>query len=222
VDAGAKVALLARASAELDLFSAELGDNAVACVCDVSSSSDVRAAIATSVQRFGRLDVLVNNAAIGSPARIEKITDEHIRLEIGTNLIGPIYCIREAIPHLKKSTGHIVNISSIGVKVPFDMMGLYSTTKGGLEVLSLALHFELREHGIRMSTVRLGGLIGEKGLTRLWDKDKKREYVHAAKESGRMSMVGGFTPFQSAATAVLSVVTAPPEGNYRMVEFGGL
>ena len=222
VEAGGRVALLARASAELEEVAEGLGINALACACDVSNPEDVRVSIDAAASHFGGINALVNNAAVGGLFRIEDMTDEHIQKEIGINLMGPIYCIRQAVPHLSKSNGHVVNISSIGVNLPFDMMSLYATTKGGLETLSLAMQFELRTHGIRVSTLRLGGLVGEKGITRDWDKEKRKEYVRAAEESGRMMMAGGFTTFSSAASALLTILTAPPDGNFRLVEFAGL
>ena len=108
VAAGARVACLARASVELDAVVARHGGMAAGFACDVGNAGAVDAAIAAAADRFGRIDLLVNNAAIFHPFLVEDATVHQVEQHVAVNLMGPIWCIRAAILHLRKSQGQII------------------------------------------------------------------------------------------------------------------
>ena len=130
VEAGAQVACLARASAELSALAAEFGDAVEVIACDVSDPRSADLAIARTVERFGRIDVVVNNAAVFEPFAFDAGSDEVIRRHVDVNLLGVAWMVRAAIPHLRKTRGQIVSISSESVRLPFPMLALYAATAG--------------------------------------------------------------------------------------------
>ena len=174
--AGATVALLSRPSEHLDTAAAAIGDGALAIPIDVGDPESVRAAFAQVRERFGRLDVLVNNAAVGWPHRVEDVPDDELMAEVMTNFVGPILTARSAIPLLRVSEdGHIFNISTESVANPFPYLVLYAAVKAGLEVLTHGLASELASDGIRCTVIRVGRTEG--GEFRLhWDPERR----HAA------------------------------------------
>ena len=125
VRAGMRVACLARPSDELDSLADAFGDAVLALPCDVSSSEAVNAAIARTAEHFGRIDIVVANAAIFHPFGFEEGSDEIIRSHIDINILGVAWLIRAAIPHLRETRGQIVAISSESVNMPFPMLALY-------------------------------------------------------------------------------------------------
>jgi len=148
VEHGAVVACLARPSAELDELARHHGDAVAPFPCDVSDASQIDRAVAGAVERFGRLDVLVNNAAIFHPFLVEEATAAQVEAHIGVNLFGPIWLARAAIPHLRATKGQVVSISSESVRMPFPFLTVYAATKAALEVLSAGLRdeFARRRH----------------------------------------------------------------------------
>lgn len=164
---GHSVALLGRTAAKVEAVAGELGDVALAVGCDVGDPDSVRSAFAAIEARFGRVDVLINNAAIFEPYKIVDATDQKILSAVATNLAGPMFCSRSAIP-LMGPGSHIINVTSESVDMPFPHFCVYQSTKAGAERFSKSLAQELEPDGIRVSTVRAGSMFEEgKG----WDVD---------------------------------------------------
>ena len=172
---GETLVLLGRTLSKVQALVDELGAQHLAVACDVASPDSVRAAFATIAERFPRIDVLINNAATYEPFRVADATDEQIGGIISTNLSGPIYCCRSAIPMMGKG-GQIINVSSESVDVPFAMLSLYQSSKAGLERFSQALGSELEESGIRVTTLRAGPMyeIGKEAPA--WDPQAAMEF----------------------------------------------
>ena len=164
---GESVVLLGRTAAKVEAAAREIGAGAMAVGCDVASPDSVRAAFAKIAERHPRIDVLINNAAIFEPFRIVNATDEQILNTIATNLAGPMLCARSAIPMMQRD-GHIINVSSESVDMPFPHLSVYQSSKAGLERFSNSLYQELDPIGIRVSNVRAGQMF-EEGKT--WDVD---------------------------------------------------
>lgn len=124
---------------------------------DVASEAQAAPAIAAAVERFGRIDVLVNNAAYGLLGRFEEITSTEIAQQFAVNVHGVMHVLRAALPVLRRQrAGHIVNISSIGGLVGFDGASVYCATKYAIEGLSASLASELAPFGIKVTSVAPG------------------------------------------------------------------
>ena len=138
--AGADVAISYRSShAEAAQTSAEiaaLGRRSVVVECEVRSESSVRAAVAAVAAEFGRLDLLVNNAAVFASAALESLTLNEWDATFETNARGPFLVAREALPHLRAARGRIVNIGSLGGFHPWAGHAHYCASKAALHMLT--------------------------------------------------------------------------------------
>ncbi|AYJ85134.1 SDR family oxidoreductase (plasmid) [Sphingomonas paeninsulae] len=217
VAAGARVACLARASAELDAVVARHGDKVAGFPCDVSSVTAVDAAISAVAAHFGSIDILVNNAAIFFPFLLEEAKPEQVERHIGVNLLGPIWCIRAAIPHLRKSKGQIVTISSESVRMPFPYLTIYAATKAAVETLSQGLRDELREHDIRVSVLRSGSVAGGTGGAE-WDPEVAQRFFETIKRTGHAAFTGDYTEPQTMAATLVAVLSLPADVNIDLIE----
>jgi NAD(P)-dependent dehydrogenase (short-subunit alcohol dehydrogenase family) len=155
---GARIAILARDPAELDLARRELaatgGHRVLALPCDVRNEDEVRWAIDATAERFGRLDVLINNAGVIQVGPLEHMTVEDFEEAMRVHFWGPLHATLAALPHLRKQeTGRIVNISSIGGRVAIPHLAPYSASKFALVGLSDGLRTELAREGIYVTTV---------------------------------------------------------------------
>jgi len=164
---GEQVALLGRTAAKVEAVAEELGDCAMAVECDVASPDAVRKAFAAIAKRHGRVDVLINNAAIFEPFKIASARDEQIVNTIATNVAGPMLCVREALPLMHRGA-HVINVTSESVTITLPHLSVYQSTKAGLEQFSHRLYLELEPDGIRVSNVR-AGMMYEEGKS--WDVD---------------------------------------------------
>ena len=123
-------------------------------VADVTSEDSLRTAVATVVERFGGLDVLVNNAGIGATGTVEDNSDEEWRRVLEVNLLGIVRASRAALPHLRRSpAAAIVNTCSIAAVVGLPRRALYSATKGAVLALTLAMAADHVGEGIRVNCV---------------------------------------------------------------------
>src|SRR5271157_6203173 len=116
-----------------------LGRRALAVECDVRSEASVRRAIAATTGCFGRLDVVVNNAAVFEPVHLEGITLDQWDAVFETNARGPFLVAREALPHLRAAEGRIVNIGSLGGMKAWAGHGHYCASKAALHMLTQAM-----------------------------------------------------------------------------------
>ncbi|MDB5715717.1 MAG: family oxidoreductase [Sphingomonadales bacterium] len=217
VAAGARVACLARASSELDAVVARHGDKAAGFACDVSSVTQVDAAIAAAVAHFGAIDILVNNAAIFHPFLLEESTPEQVERHIGVNLLGPIWCIRACTPHLRASKGQIVTISSESVRMPFPFLTIYAATKAAVETLSQGLRDELREHEIRVTVLRSGSVAGGTGGAD-WDQEVAQRFFETIQRTGHAAFTGDYTEPQTMAATLVAVLSLPRDVNIDLIE----
>ncbi len=141
--AGADVAITYRNSqAEAAQTAAEidaLGRRAVTTPCDVRSEDSVRSAVAAVLAEFGRLDILVNNAAVFASAALESLTLDQWDDVFSTNARGPSLVAREALPHLRTAHGRIVNIGSLGATHAWAGHAHYCASKAALHMLTQAM-----------------------------------------------------------------------------------
>jgi NAD(P)-dependent dehydrogenase (short-subunit alcohol dehydrogenase family) len=124
---------------------------------DVTSEAEARAAIAAAVERFGQIDVLVNNAGFGVLGAIEEIPASEVEAVYRTNVFGLLVVTRAALPQLRRQrSGHIINMSSIGGYQGAAGWGVYASTKFAVEGLSEALAMEVKPLGIKVTIVEPG------------------------------------------------------------------
>lgn len=124
---------------------------------DVTDSASITAAVHASVERFGNIDVLLNNAGYGAYGALEAFTMERVGRQFDTNVIGLLEVTKAVLPHMRENrAGTIINISSIGGQMTFPLGTLYHGTKFAVEGLSEALHYELEPLGIDVRIVQPG------------------------------------------------------------------
>jgi NAD(P)-dependent dehydrogenase (short-subunit alcohol dehydrogenase family) len=137
----------------------EDGGSALPLHLDVTDPSSASDAIDAIVERFGRLDVLINNAGVDKTAAFEELSLEDWDRILAVNLRGPVVMTRAALPALRASGhGHIVNIASTAAKRAWENASAYHATKWGLLGLSHALHTEGRRVGVKVTAVVAGGM----------------------------------------------------------------
>ena len=217
VGAGMKVACLARPSDELGTLAGEFGDAVLALPCDVTSSEAVNAAIVRTAEHFGRIDVVVANAAVYHPFAFETGSDEIVRSHVDINILGVAWLVRAAIPHLRATKGQVIAISSESVNMPFPMLALYAATKAAVETLCHGLRDELRSDDIRVTVLRSGSVKGGSG-GKAWSQETVAAFYKKIVETGHAAMTGeGATP-ESMAEALLSVIGLPSDIGVDLIE----
>lgn len=155
---GDNAVVTARDTATLKDLATEFPTTALAVALDVTDQSQVDAAVQQAEERFGAVDVLVNNAGYGYRAAIEEGDDADVRTLFDTNVFGPVAMIKAVLPGMRsRRSGAIVNISSIGARICPPGSGYYSATKAALEGISGSLQKELAPLGITVTAVEPGG-----------------------------------------------------------------
>ena len=157
LDRGDRVVAASRTIATDD-FDEKHADRLLALTLDVTDRAAVIAAVATAVEHFGRLDIVVNNAGTLSMGMIEEFTEAEARAQFEVNLFGALWVSQAVLPHLRaQRAGHIVQVSSIAALGGFPSTGLYSASKFALEGMSEALAMEAAAFDIKVSIVQPGG-----------------------------------------------------------------
>ncbi|MBN6732668.1 oxidoreductase [Burkholderia multivorans] len=124
---------------------------------DVTDEAQARAAVHAAVERFGRIDVLVNNAGFGLLGAVEESSDKDVRRMYDTNVFGLLNVTRATLPTMRANrSGHVINISSVGGYRAAAGFGVYSSTKFAVEGITEALHAELQPLGIHATVVEPG------------------------------------------------------------------
>jgi len=124
---------------------------------DVTDEAQARAAVQAAVERFGRIDVLVNNEGFGLLGAVEESSDKDVRRMYDTNVFGLLNVTRATLPTMRANrSGHVINISSIGGYRAAAGFGVYSSTKFAVEGITEALHAELQPLGIHATVVEPG------------------------------------------------------------------
>ncbi|HSW46869.1 MAG TPA: SDR family oxidoreductase [Phycisphaerae bacterium] len=156
---GMKVLAVARTAGDLaKTAAAATGGVCLPHPADVTRSDQVAAMVQRATEEFGRLDVLVNNAAVAPLATVEQITDTMLADTLAVNVSAVVYACRAAWPALKRSRGTIINISSVAADDPFPGFALYGATKAWVNVFTRALAAEGRADGIRVFAVGPGAV----------------------------------------------------------------
>jgi NAD(P)-dependent dehydrogenase (short-subunit alcohol dehydrogenase family) len=159
LERGDSVAATARDPQTLEALVESYGeDRVLAQALDVTDKGAVDAAVAAAHEKFGRLDVVVNNAGYGYFGTIEEVDEEGSRAQIETNVFGALWVTKAALPILREQgSGHIIQVSSIGGVSAFPYVGLYHASKWGLEGFSQTLAQEVADFGIKVTLVEPQG-----------------------------------------------------------------
>jgi NAD(P)-dependent dehydrogenase (short-subunit alcohol dehydrogenase family) len=154
---GDNAVVTARDAARIGDLAATYPDTTLALPLDVTDAAQVGTAVQAAQNRFGGIDVLVNNAGYGYRAAVEEGDEADVRRLFATNFFGPVALIKAALPGMRaRRSGAIVNISSIGARRTPEGSGYYSATKAALEGLSGSLRRELAPLGITVTVVEPG------------------------------------------------------------------
>jgi NAD(P)-dependent dehydrogenase (short-subunit alcohol dehydrogenase family) len=158
--AGASLVLGARRKDRLDGLAAEIeaaGGSAITLACDVRSEADVTALFAAGLERFGRIDILINNAGIADHTPTDELSLERWSEVIDTNLTGAFLCAREAFRIMKRQgAGRIIHIGSLSAQVPRPNTIAYAASKFAMAGLNHSLAIDGRAHGIASSIFHPG------------------------------------------------------------------
>jgi NAD(P)-dependent dehydrogenase (short-subunit alcohol dehydrogenase family) len=161
---GDRVAATARDVKTLRPLVERYGDLIAPLALDVTDKAAASAAIAFAQERFGRLDVVVNNAGYGLFGTIEEVSESEARAQLETNLFGALWVTQAALPFMRaQGSGHIIQVSSIGGVNAFPTVGLYHASKWGLEGFSQSLAAEVAGFGIKVTIVEPGGFATDWG-----------------------------------------------------------
>ncbi len=151
--AGAHVALASRSGDDLGL------DGALGLTCDVADRAQVDAAIATTVERFGALDIAIANAGVGAYGDFVDLPWDKVQAMIDINLMGTLHTARAAIPHLiSRGGGDLLAVASVAGLRAFPGESVYNASKFGQVGFIRSLDHELRDHGVRCTNICPGGV----------------------------------------------------------------
>lgn len=157
IDAGHNTVVTARDTATINNLAENNPDRVLAVALDVTDKDQVATAVTQAEQRFGGIDVLVNNAGYGYRAAVEEGDEADIRTLFETHVFGVVSLLKAVLPGMRaRRSGAIVNISTIGVQIQPAGSGYYAASKAALEGLSGALHEELKPLGISVTVVEPG------------------------------------------------------------------
>ena len=158
---GVAVAGVARTAADLDTLVGEIeadGSRGLAFAGDVRDASVPEAAVAAVVERFGGLQILVNNAGVATVSNVADTSPEDFERMLATNLTAPFRFTRAALPHLSHRGGHVFMISSLAGTNPIAGMAAYCASKAALDHFAACLMLEVRHAGVNVTTLAPGSV----------------------------------------------------------------
>ncbi|MFF2365288.1 SDR family oxidoreductase [Streptomyces sp. NPDC058122] len=215
LERGDSVAATARDLSTLGDLRETYGERLLPLQLDVTDRDADFAAVRLAHERFGRLDVVVNNAGYGHFGMIEEITEAEARAQLETNLFGALWVTQAALPFLREQgSGHILQVSSIGGISAFPLVGIYHASKWALEGMSQALAQEVAPFGINVTLIEPGGFATDWAGSSSSTSEPLPAYAEFHKEvqEQRRKRVGTPGDPSASAAAVLEIVDAeePP------------
>ena len=147
-------------------------ENVLVAALDVTKPNTIETAVAAGIERFGAIDVLLNNAGYGAYGIIEATPEHKIRMQFEVNVIGVLNVTKAVLPHMRaKGEGVIVNISSMGGKVTFPLGTLYHGSKFAVEGMTEAMSYELESIGVKVKLIEPGNIRSNFAETTLGNLD---------------------------------------------------
>jgi 3-hydroxybutyrate dehydrogenase len=205
--AGARITVAARTAEQVERVASEIGNNAIALVCDVSNPESVARMFREMRERSGDADILVNNAGLAESATLVTTTDELWHRHLAINLSGTFYCTRAALPAmLKNGWGRVINIASIAGKTGAPYIAAYAASKHGVLGLTRSVALEVAAAGVTVNAICPGYVDTDmvtRGVERITAKTG-RTAEEALDSLKKMSPQNRFvTPEEVAAVALL-------------------
>ncbi|NEK60028.1 SDR family oxidoreductase [Geodermatophilus sabuli] len=215
LERGDTVAATARDPQALDDLVQQFGDEVLPLRLDVGDRDAVFAAVADAHDRFGRLDVVVNNAGYGQFGMIEEISEAEARAQFDTNVFGALFVTQAALPYLREQgSGHFLQVSSIGGISAFPNIGIYNASKWALEAFSQSLAAEVADFGIKVTIIEPGAFGTDWGGSSARHAEPNPAYDAYREKAAEQRKARAGNPGDPVATrdAVLQVVDAedPP------------
>ena len=159
---------------------------------DVTVKSDIKNVVDYTVEKYGRIDILINNAGYGAFGFLEEASDEEIRNQFNVNYFGLIDCIKGVLPQMRKQKdGVIVNISSIAGRFGLPFTSLYNSSKFAVEGLTECLHYELSLFGIDIKTVAPGSFRTGFHDSINFTEDEKKEDLEVIRKNLKKALEDG-------------------------------
>jgi short-subunit dehydrogenase len=224
---GISLVLAARSRERLEAVAADCRE-AGACVLvvptDMARVEQVKALAQAALDRFARVDAVVNNAGYGQMGPVELISPEAAQRQFAVNFHGPLILTQSLIPGMRdRGVGRIINISSLGGRLAFPAGGMYSASKFALEALTDVLRMELGGFGIKVSAIEPGpvkteffGVAGDKVEFSIPDERKKlyRPAIEAVKEIDQRTARLAWSPERVADTIIRALRARHPRPRY--------
>jgi len=191
---------------------------------DVRDKQSIVNCITQVIQKSGRLDVVINNAGVGITGPIEEIPTEEIRNNFETNLFGPIEVMKAVLPQMRQQKkGLIINVTSIAGYMGLPYRGIYSASKGALELITEALRMEVKSFGIDITNVAPGDFATNIAAGRyhapvVQGSAYEVSYGNTLKEMD-LHVEGGSNPDEMAAAIYAIIQTNQPKVHYKVGAF---
>jgi short-subunit dehydrogenase len=191
---------------------------------DVKDTNTIEKVITSIIEKEGKLDVLINNAGAGITGPIEETPEKEIKANFDTNFFGPINVIKAALPYMRnQKAGLIINITSIAGYMGLPYRGIYSASKGALELLTEAFRMELKGFNINMVNVAPGDFAtniasGRYHAPLLEDSPYNKSYGNTLKLMNE-HVDSGSNPNMMAQQIFKIINTKNPKGHYKVGEF---
>jgi len=191
---------------------------------DVANTETINSAVQTVINNEGRLDVLINNAGAGITGPLEEIPEHEIKNNFETNFFGPINVIKAALPQMRKQHyGLIINITSIAGYMGLPYRGIYSASKGALELITEAFRIELKPFNINMTCVAPGDFATNIASGRyhapVLDGSPYKETYGKSLKLMNEHVDAGKDPLEMAKAILAIIDTTKPKVHYKVGEF---
>lgn len=195
VDAGAKVVICARGTEKGQALATELSKRGPGIChfekCDASDSEQIERIVGRTVKTHGRLDCLINNAGYHPPHKaIDDFTLEELQHNMQTNFFSYFVCCKQALPHLRKTRGNIINMGSLVGLIGQEAGAVYCATKGAISGFTKALAIEEARHGVRVNAILPGNIMTESAADFYASREKGKEIKRWAESNQVMGRIG--------------------------------
>ncbi len=215
---GAKVAATFRKQDQADAFTASHADNALGVVMDITDTNAIESGVASVIERFGSIDILANNAGVGTVGAVEETSDAEARRIFDVNFFGALAVNRAVLPIMRaQKSGHIFQYSAIGGFIGYPGLGVYAAAKGATDIVGEAMAAEVKPLGIDVTVLTIGIFETEFAGSSIQHTDKTIEdYADtpAGKTKDMFSGLQGNQPNvpEKGATAIIALMEAdePP------------